>query len=513
MKQSILILFAAGLLLWGCNPSGLSVEVRTDKKVSPVFIRQEENSVLHICMNNKTGGEVTLKKLRLSAQGTSRIEAIDRVRVYFTGLRERFSPEVMFGRTHGNSEKLTFEGRQTLMPGKNHFWVSVHASDKALLTDSIGYQYVSATVSGADVVMRDSLAPVPSAVGYAVRLCEDDGVKSYRIPGMVRTPKGTLIAVYDIRRNSSVDLQEDIDIGVSRSLDDGQTWLPMQVAVDMGEWGGRPQDENGIGDPCILVDPSNGRVWVAGLWLHGHPGERAWTASRPGMTPRETGQFILAYSDDEGATWSEPINITSQVKDKAWNLCFQGPGMGIAMKDGTLVFPAQFKDQDAFPFSTIVFSRDGGKTWRIGTGAQINTTESQVVELMDGSLMLNMRDNRGGSRSVMVTKDMGATWTDHVSNRSALIEPVCQASIIRIRLKDGRPALAFFNPADTRLRVNSTLKISLDDGETWPEELQQLVYEPASFGYSCLAQIDDETIGVLYEGAGELYFQRLRIPQ
>lgn len=185
--------------------------------------------------------------------------------------------------------------------------------------------------------------------------------------------------------------------------------------------------------------------------------------------------------------------------------------MGITTQDGTLVFPAQFKDKNQVPYSTIIYSKDKGKTWDIGTGARSNTTEAQVVELTDGSLMLNMRDDRGGSRAVMITKDFGKTWTEHVSSRSALPEPVCQASLIRIHLKGGKPALAFFNPANTQGRVHSTLKISLDEGVTWPEKYHTLVYEPGSYGYSCLTQIDSTTLGVLYEGAGELYFQRLNI--
>ena len=168
------------------------------------------------------------------------------------------------------------------------------------------------TIEDARVNIEENSSLRPSAIGYAVRQRNDDGSKSYRIPGMVCTPKGTLITVYDIRWNNSADLQEDIDVGVSRSLDGGQTWLPMQKAIDMGEWGGRPQKENGAGDPAILVDPETGRVWVAALWLHGKPNQRAWWASKPGMKPEETGQFVVVYSDDEGATWSEPISITPQ---------------------------------------------------------------------------------------------------------------------------------------------------------------------------------------------------------
>lgn len=510
-----MIKFVFGLFLWcglyGCNSSCPTISLRMDKQVAPVFIRQEENSVVHIQVDNTTDKELVLNKLVLSAKGTSRIEAVKQVRIYFTGLNPNFSSTVLFGHTQNAREVNTFKGQQALKPGINHFWVSVCLSENALLSDKIHFTCTDATLSDACVVVADSLPLLSSAVGYAVRLRGDDQVNAYRIPGLVCTPKGTLIAVYDVRYNSAVDLQENIDVGVSRSVDGGQTWLPMQIAMDMGEWGGRSHKENGIGDPAILVDPQTGRVWIAGLWLHGNPGKRAWWASKPGITPEETGQFVLAYSDDDGATWSEPINITSQVKKKEWYLCFQGPGMGITTQDGTLVFPAQFKDKNQVPYSTIIYSKDKGKTWDIGTGARSNTTEAQVVELTDGSLMLNMRDDRGGSRAVMITKDFGKTWTEHVSSRSALPEPVCQASLIRIHLKGGKPALAFFNPANTQGRVHSTLKISLDEGVTWPEKYHTLVYEPGSYGYSCLTQIDSTTLGVLYEGAGELYFQRLNI--
>ena len=114
------------------------------------------------------------------------------------------------------------------------------------------------------------------------------------------------------------------------------------------------------------------------------------------MKPKKTSQFILVKSEDDGKTWSEPINITSQIKDPKWHLLLQGPGKGITLKNGTLVFPAQFKDEFEMPYSTIVYSKNQGKTWEIGTGAKPNTTEAQVIELENGDLMLNMRDNRNG---------------------------------------------------------------------------------------------------------------------
>lgn len=350
---------------------------------------------------------------------------------------------------------------------------------------------------------------VVDSKSVVVRKKLDDSCKIYRIPGLVCTPKGTLIAVYDARWNGSRDLQGDIDVAVSRSFDRGVSWQPMQIAMDMGEWGGKPQFENGIGDPAILVDEQTGRIWIAALWAHGKGDKMTWFSSEQGLTPEQTGQFMLTYSDDDGATWSKPFSITSQVKKPEWFLCFNGPGMGITMKNGTLVFPAQFKDKNHIPHSTIVFSADKGRTWQIGTGVKPKTTEAQVVELADGSLMLNARNDNGTGRVVAVSSDMGQTWSEHPSSCGALPEPICQASIIRVKLNDGREALAFFNPNDTKVRKNYTLKLSFDEGATWPQKYHTLVYDREGYGYSCLTQISADMLGVLYEGSGDLLFQQL----
>ncbi|MDP3470946.1 MAG: sialidase family protein [Algoriphagus sp.] len=336
-------------------------------------------------------------------------------------------------------------------------------------------------------------------IATPLRTFGDDGINSFRIPGLVTSTKGTLLAVYDIRRNTSRDLQGDIDVGLSRSVDGGKTWEPMQVIMDMGKWGGLPEIENGIGDPAILVDHETGHIWVAALWMHGKPGEMAWNSSRPGMSPKETGQFVLVKSEDDGVTWSEPMVITDQIKKPEWNLFFNGPGKGITMKNGTLVFPAQYKDKDQMPHSTIIYSKDKGKSWHVGTGAKSNTTEAQVVELQDGSLMLNMRDNRGGSRSVSVTKDFGTSWTEHSTSRSALPEPVCMASIIENQYNP--TMLLFSNPATEKGRKNITIKASLDNGKSWPSQHHVLLDEGTGWGYSCLTMINEEEVGILYESS------------
>ena len=249
-------------------------------------------------------------------------------------------------------------------------------------------------------------------VGYGVRHAGDDGAAAYRIPGLVTSNDGSLLAVYDIRYNNSADLQEYVDIGLSKSTDKGKTWEPMEVIMTMGEYGGLPKAQNGVGDPAILVDENTGTIWTIAAWAHGQGNQRSWWSSHQGMTPEETCQLLLVKSDDDGKTWSEPINITEQVKLPEQYFLLQGPGRGITMKDGTLVFPIQYIYSTRVPNAGIMYSKDHGKNWAIHSPARSNTTEAQVVEVEPGVLMLNMRDNRGGSRAVSITKDLGMTWEE-----------------------------------------------------------------------------------------------------
>ena len=337
-----------------------------------------------------------------------------------------------------------------------------------------------------------------------VRTGGDDGVAAYRIPGLVTTKKGTLVGVFDLRHADSRDLQGDIDVGVSRSTDGGLTWGPTIVAMDMGEWGGLPQELNGIGDPCILVDEVTGDLLLFAAWTHGgEAGKAAWWSAGSGFEPATTPQLMMVRSTDDGLTWSEPVNLTRQVKREAWNFTFQGPGRGITMDDGTLVVPFQHQEPapDRTPAAGVMYSRDRGLTWQVHAYAKINTTESQVAEVEPGVLMLNMRDNRGTGRAVYVTKDMGRTWTPHASD-GQLVEPVCMASLLKVKASEnslGRDILLFSNPADAKDRKNVTVRMSLDGGMTWTRKC--LLDEGTGWGYSCLTMVDKNTVGILYESS------------
>lgn len=533
MKKIALFLISIPLLLFSsCNQKKAlatggttAFQVEAYSPVFPVLIGKEHNPVFRINIEvPETEEAPEVASIRISLTGTTLLADIASVKVFYTSDVPDFSDEALFGEAAGIKEKVSITGSQPLKPGDNYFWLSLSVNETANLLHK-----VAAAAIGVDTEKDALIVPAPKQpslkrLGHALRQHSDDGVDTYRIPGLATTNNGTLIAVYDIRYNSSVDLQEDVDVGMSRSTDGGQSWEPMKAIMDMEEWGGLPQKQNGIGDPAVLVDRQTNTIWVAALWAHGHPGQRTWWASQPGISPEKTGQLMLTKSTDDGLTWSDPINITAQVKKPEWFLVFQGPGMGITMKDGTLVFPAQFKDEEQMPHSTLIYSKDRGETWHVGTSAKLNTTEAQIVELSGGALMLNMRDNRGsgpdgrngtGARSVGVTSDLGQTWTEHPTSRKALPEPVCMASLIsHAQEESGKGLLLFSNPADRYVRHNMTIKISEDEGMSWPEKYHTLIDEGMGRGYSCLTSIDENTIGILYEGSqADLVFQKIRLEE
>lgn len=480
-------------------------DVRVEQNGSPVLIGKENSPVIEVVVEveGTIGDPPKLTSLNLTSEGTDELKDVKSMRV--------LAPDgSAFGDAVSAQEEWTATGLASMKPGVNRFKVCYQLEDSASLDRWVDAACTSIAIDGTEIPFSESAPPGRNRIGYALRQQGQDGVNSTRIPGLATTNAGTLIAVYDNRNRSRIDLPGDIDVGMNRSTDGGQTWEPMKVIMDMGddpEW-----NYDGIGDPAVFVDRVKGTIWVAATWSHGN---RSWRGSGPGMTPEETGQFMLVKSEDDGLTWSEPINITKQVKDPAWRFVLAGPGSGITMRDGTLVFAAQYRGENeepvnGKPFSTLIYSKDRGETWAIGTGVKIDTTEAQLVELGDGSIMINCRDNRGGSRSVYTTKDLGKTWEVHPTSRGALPEPVCMASLIRVETKEFGPLLFFSNPNQSRGRARMTIKVSNDEGLTWPEEWHHLVDSGPS-AYSCLTAIDEDRIGLLYEIPGELVFVRYRI--
>lgn len=320
------------------------------------------------------------------------------------------------------------------------------------------------------------------------------GRHTYRIPSLVRTPRGVLLAFAEGRRNGEGDAG-DIDLLLRRSTDDGRTWTPIQTVWDDGS--------NTCGNPCPVVDPVSGTVFLLMTWNLGQDHEPQIIAGKS----RDTRRIFVSHSIDDGARWSPPREITASVKATNWTWYATGPGAGIRLTRGAhpgrLVIPCDHIEAGTRRYlSHVIYSDDRGHTWRLGGSTpedQVN--ECEVAELADGRLLLNTRnyDPQRKTRQQAVSVDGGESWIDqrHVPEQA---DPICQASLRRHSWpKDGRPGLLLFtNPASIR-RERLTLRASLDDGATWPVA-RLLDARPSA--YSCLEVLADGTIAVLYE-AGE----------
>jgi sialidase-1 len=517
MKMTGTKIFSALLVcfLFGCivpvnsQVAREQIVIRTTAARNPVLKRLAANPLLRIAIYIPENSEASFRSIHCTLD-PSPISDIQKLELYFTDNEPLFSTTNQIA-TSTAQASFDIPVQLILKPGWHYLWFSATLKEQANIDHVIALQVRELTDASGKKLLVQQEGPGPvNRLGIALRKAGDDSVHTYRIPGLTTTDKGTLIAVYDIRYNNSGDLPGNIDVGMSRSQDGGKTWEPMKIIMDMGE----PQANNGIGDPSILFDPVSKKIFVAALWSKGN---RSIAGSEPGLSPDTSGQFVLVSSEDDGLTWSAPYNITAQVKNPLWHIYFQGPGNGIAMKDGTLVFPSQYWDESrkpGIPYASVIYSKDHGKTWSSGIGAKSNTTESQVVETSPGTLMLNMRDNRGSFRSVSTTKDLGQHWVEHISSYHALPDPVCMAGLIkaRVMIKGVMKEVLFFSNCNaTAGRFNTTVKASLDLGKTWLPANQLLVDERRSYGYSTMTRIDDHTIGLLYEGTRDLYFMRIPV--
>ena len=539
MKQNSWLL---GILLF-LSPLQMSAQKQDTVAVRetriPVLIERQDNELFNLRID-ATQSQV-LNDVKLSFGKEVNLNEIEAVKLYYGGTEssERkgktyFAPvdyipsntpgktlaanpsySILKAEVKAPKRDVVLKVDQKLYPGVNYFWVSLQMKPTASVLAKVSVEMTGVTMDNRTAPVKVVRKADTHYMGVGVRHAGDDGVAAYRIPGLATSNKGTLLGVYDVRHNNSADLQEYVEIGLSRSTDGGQTWEKMRIPMSFGEHEGLPKAQNGVGDPAILVDRKTGTIWIIAAWTHGMGNGRAWWNSQPGMDMHHTAQLMLVKSDDDGKTWSEPINITEQVNDPSWYFLLQGPGRGISMDDGTLVFASQYIGSDRIPNAGIIYSKDHGKTWHISSLARTNTTESQVAEIEPGVLMLNMRDNRGGSRAVSTTTDMGKTWKEHVSSRTSLQEPVCMASLISVKAKDnvlGKDILLFSNPNDTKNRHSITIKASLDGGVTWLPENQLLLDAGWGWGYSCLTMIDKETVGILYESSvAHMTFQAIKL--
>jgi sialidase-1 len=318
------------------------------------------------------------------------------------------------------------------------------------------------------------------------------GYHTYRIPALTVTTRGTVLAFCEGRKNSRGD-SGDIDLIVRRSTDRGLTWSEQRVVWD--------DHGNTCGNPCVVNDAITGTVWLLMTWNRGDDREPQIIA----QTSNDTRRVFVTWSQDDGVTWRKPDEITSDVKKKDWTWYATGPGSGLQIQQGPhqgrMVIPCDHIEAETrHYFSHIIYSDDHGRSWHLGgTTPDHRVNECAIAELPAGKLLLNMRnyDTSSKNRQVAVSEDGGRTWKNQRFD-TALIEPICQAALIRASWgADGnRSTLLFSNPASREGRVNMTVRASFDEGQTWP--VSRVLHSGPS-AYSDLASLTSEQAACLYE--------------
>ena len=332
---------------------------------------------------------------------------------------------------------------------------------------------------------------------------DDTSHNNYRIPSLIVTNRNTLLAFSEGREGGD---SGNIDILLKRSLDNGNTWEEQIVVWD--------DSINTCGNPCPVIDQSTGRIVLFMTWNLGsdHEADIIRKKSKNTRIP------YMCYSDDEGLTWSKPKSLIESCKIDDWGWYATGPGVGIQLKSekykGRLVIPCnnsynepENTSRDGFGYgSHVLLSDDGGANWRMSEIITPDVNESQIVELKDGVLMMNMRSYNGRtSRATSVSHNGGETWSD-VRNAPQLVESICQGSIIQYGKYNGENMYLFSNPSVPYDRTHMTIKTSFDECRTWSNS--KLIY-PGPSAYSCLTKLPNGDIGVFFESGEKNPYEKM----
>lgn len=339
--------------------------------------------------------------------------------------------------------------------------------------------------------------------GVPVFAREEGGYHTFRIPALIVSHDGTLLAFCEGRKHSASDTG-DIALVMKTSTDSGASWSPVQVVWD--------DPGNTCGNPCAVADRDTGVLWLLMTWNLGEDREDKIIRQES----RDTRRVFITSSSDNGKHWSEPTEITQSVKKPNWTWYATGPGNGIqkekAPHPGRLVIPCDHIEADTHAYySHVIYSDDHGRSWHLGGSVpepQVN--ECCVAELSDGSLLLNMRNYHAENkvRQKAYSTDGGVQWEGQ-SFDFGLIEPVCQASLVRYprQSREGKDILFFSNPASAEHRKAMTLRASTDGGQNWE---YSLLLRSGPGAYSSLAVLPDGSVACLYE-CGETHpYEQLR---
>ncbi|MFD7861021.1 exo-alpha-sialidase [Streptomyces sp. NPDC059783] len=347
----------------------------------------------------------------------------------------------------------------------------------------------AALLVAATAVTGQAAAATPGTLTSQDLTVDGVGSPHYRIPALTTSVKGTVLAAYDARPTLG-DLPSNIGIVLRRSTDGGATWQAQQVVR-------KDAAPAGYGDPSLLVDRETGRIFLfyaAGV-NQGFFGSATGTdESDPNVL-----QADYSYSDDDGLTWTHR-RITKQIKNPAWGGMFAASGEGIQLRNGPhkgrLIQQYAIRNNGA-NYAVSAYSDDHGATWRTGTPVGPGGDENKTVELNDGTVMLNNRS--APYRTVALSTDGGVTYTPFVQD-TELPDPANNGSIMRYApdapASNPQSSWLLFSNTEATSRKNLTVKMSCDNGKSWP--IKKVVDAGAS-AYSTLTRLPDGRLGLLYE--------------
>ena len=319
--------------------------------------------------------------------------------------------------------------------------------------------------------------PFPEDLEFITLYAQGDaGYDTFKIPTMIVAPDGTVLAFAEARTDSQEDWSKT-DIVVRRSADQGVTWSPLMVLFEDGN--------NVMGNACPVVDERTGFIHM--------------------LFTKNNDTAYQTHSEDNGLNWAEPVEITDSVKLPGWTWYAFGPSHGIQLEDGTLMIPTDHVNKRKMK-AHVVFSKDGGVTWQLG-GIVPGGEEATMAQLDDGSLYINVRPIRAGSRLTARSYDGGMTWTD-IGHDAALPDPMVQGCLLKVPRPEGKSVYLFTNPADKLHREMMTVRLSGDGCKTWPKA--KILYAGLA-SYSALTLIDAETelIGAYFEAGANFYAEEM----
>lgn len=366
-----------------------------------------------------------------------------------------------------------------ILTGKN--FIFAHQKHNALkkTTLTIVFAFIALSIFAQDTNLRSVVLFSPG----------DYNSQYYRIPAVITARDGSIVTATDKRKSSNNDLPEDIDIVIRRSTDNGRTW---EEPVTMAQGTGKGK---GFGD-CALAWTNSKKGLIAafvggtGLWQ---------------STPDNPNHSYIAISQNNGKSWSKPIDITHFIfgancpidSQRTWRASFFGSGNGLLTSKGRIIFAAAIRETEDWTLCNhAVYSDDNGKTWHVSKRASIGGDEAKIVELEDGRLLMSIRHN--GERWFNISDDGGVSWMSTTGSWKDMIAPACNGDLIRYDSKDERfpnGILLHSVPIGTE-RKNVSVLASFDQGKTWP------IYKtivPYSSAYSSLCVLPDSTIGLYVE--------------